>query len=231
LIYNLKFRGVLTRRFSRRLKPKAPFRCDRLTSEVGVVDPTNPVPGQFYRVVAQVDQHGKFSFTKTNAYSGNNGRAAILNNNGGANLFYTSGNAGNGGNPQPAGVIVGAGAQILTAANKPLRAPSNPASEVTGPRLTNDAGFLFGVTRRRNAQDGQPHTDSIEIIGAQDDRAEAHHALAPDLVAAPRQKNRHLPRPVKRRLQILLVDQTHQFKIGGAHGLRLAIHGGTRQLQ
>jgi hypothetical protein len=91
-----------------------------------VVDPTNPVPGQFYRVVAQVDQHGNFSFTKSNAYSGNNGRAAILNNNGRANLFYTSGNAGNGGNPQPAGVIVGAGAQILTDANKPLRAQMDP---------------------------------------------------------------------------------------------------------
>jgi hypothetical protein len=91
-----------------------------------VVDATNPVPGQFYRVVAQVDQHGEFSFTKTNAYSGNNGRAAILNNSAGADLFYTSGNAGNGGNPQPAGIIVGAGAQILTAANKPLRAQMDP---------------------------------------------------------------------------------------------------------
>jgi hypothetical protein len=91
-----------------------------------VVDPTNPVPGQVYRVVAQVDQHGKFTFTKTNAYSGNNGRAAILNNNAGANLLYTAGNAGNGGNPQPPGIIVGAGAQILTDANKPLRAQMDP---------------------------------------------------------------------------------------------------------
>jgi hypothetical protein len=39
-----------------------------------VVDPTNPVPGQTYRVVAQVDTKGKFRFTGTNAYSGNNGR-------------------------------------------------------------------------------------------------------------------------------------------------------------
>ena len=46
-----------------------------------VVDPTNPVPGSFSRVVAEVDAHGGFSFTKTNAYSGNNGRAAILNDN------------------------------------------------------------------------------------------------------------------------------------------------------
>jgi hypothetical protein len=43
-----------------------------------VVDSTNPVPGQSYRIVAQVDQHGKFTFTKTNAHSGNNGHAAIL---------------------------------------------------------------------------------------------------------------------------------------------------------
>ena len=45
----------------------------------GVVDPTNPVPGAYYRVVAQIDAHGKIRYTETNAYSGNNGRAAILN--------------------------------------------------------------------------------------------------------------------------------------------------------
>jgi hypothetical protein len=87
-----------------------------------VVDPTNPVPGSSFRVVAAVDEHGRFSFTKTNAYSGNNGRAAILNNKDGANVIYTVGNAGNGGNPQPNGIIVGAGAQILTAERKPLAA-------------------------------------------------------------------------------------------------------------
>ena len=87
----------------------------------GVVDPTNPVNEADFRVVAQVDGHGKFRFTKTNAYSGNNGRAAILNNTNGANILYTAGNAGNGANPQPNGVIIGAGAQILTAANKGAR--------------------------------------------------------------------------------------------------------------
>ena len=68
----------------------------------------------FYRAVALVDVHGNISFTKTNAYSGNNGRAAIYNDSNGASFFYTAGNAGNGGNPQPDGVIIGAGAQILT---------------------------------------------------------------------------------------------------------------------
>ena len=79
-----------------------------------IVDPTNPVPSQFSRAVAQVDQKGKFQFTKTNAYSGNNGRAAILNNSNWANLIYTAGNAGNGGDPQPDDVIIAAGAQVLS---------------------------------------------------------------------------------------------------------------------
>jgi hypothetical protein len=86
----------------------------------GVVDPTNPVNETDFRVVAQVDGHGKFRFTKTNAYSGNNGRAAILNNTNGANILYTAGNAGNGSNPQPNGVIIGAGAQFLAAQTKAL---------------------------------------------------------------------------------------------------------------
>jgi hypothetical protein len=81
-----------------------------------VVDPTDPVPGIYSRVVAAVDQKGQFTFTKTNAYSGNNGRAAILN----GNHIYTVGNAGNGGNPQPNGIIIGAGTQILTAEHKAL---------------------------------------------------------------------------------------------------------------
>jgi hypothetical protein len=94
----------------------------------GVVDPTNPVNEANFRVVAQVDGHGKFHFTKTNAYSGNNGRAAILNNLNGANVLYTAGNAGNGSNPQPDGVIIGAGAQILDAQTKALVAqdPGSP---------------------------------------------------------------------------------------------------------
>jgi hypothetical protein len=95
----------------------------------GVVDPTNPVPGQNFRVVGQVDSAGMFSFTKTNAYSGNNGRAAYLNDSGGSNVYYTAGNAGNGANPQPDGIIVGAGAQLVTPQNTPLRLqqPGQPA--------------------------------------------------------------------------------------------------------
>jgi hypothetical protein len=77
-----------------------------------VIDPTNP-DGQTpaYRAVARVGRDGAFRFTATNAYSGNNGRAAILNSD--ADVFYTAGNAGNGSNPQPDGIILGAGAQFI----------------------------------------------------------------------------------------------------------------------
>jgi hypothetical protein len=77
-----------------------------------VIDPTNP-DGQTpaYRAVARVGQDGAFRFTVTNAYSGNNGRAAILNSD--ADAFYTAGNAGNGNTPQPNGVVLGAGAQFV----------------------------------------------------------------------------------------------------------------------
>ena len=90
-------------------------------------DPTNPVTSNAYRAVAQVDRSGKFHFTETNAYSGNNGRAAILNSK--ANVLYTAGNAGNGGSPQPAGIILGAGAQIMTPSSLPESAqtPGTPA--------------------------------------------------------------------------------------------------------
>jgi hypothetical protein len=80
----------------------------------GVIDPTDPVGTSNYRAVAQIETLGSFHFTLTNAYSGDNGRAAILDNSAGANLFFTAGNAGNGNNPQPAGIILGAGAQIMT---------------------------------------------------------------------------------------------------------------------
>jgi len=94
----------------------------------GAVDPTNPVGENVYRAAAQVDRKGKFHFTETNAYSGNNGRATLLNNSNGADFFYTAGNAGNGSNPQPDGIILGAGAQIITAANEPesVQTPSIP---------------------------------------------------------------------------------------------------------
>jgi hypothetical protein len=94
----------------------------------GVIDPTNPVGENVYRAVATVDRSGKFTFTETNAYSGNNGRAVILNNSNGVEAFYTAGNAGNGANPQPNGVVLGAGTQFIdpTSAPESFQTPGTP---------------------------------------------------------------------------------------------------------
>ena len=66
----------------------------------GVVDPTNTdVAAPTYRTVAQLNlAKNTLTFTRTNAYSGNNGRAAVLAN----GMYYMVGNAGNSGsNPSP----------------------------------------------------------------------------------------------------------------------------------
>jgi hypothetical protein len=75
----------------------------------GVIDPTNPVGTAFAREVAHVDAYGNLTVTPTNAYSGNNGRAAILSN----SFYYTVGNSNNG-SGTPANVVGAAGAQLVT---------------------------------------------------------------------------------------------------------------------
>jgi hypothetical protein len=69
----------------------------------GVCDPTNPiisnivsdpvVPTAYYRAVAELDNDGHMSFTDGNAFSGDNGRAAIKGGNG---LYYMVGNDNDG---------------------------------------------------------------------------------------------------------------------------------------
>ena len=85
----------------------------------GAIDPTSADPDTTYREVAQLGANGRFQFTETNAYSGNNGRAALLNDSAGQDVYYTAGNAGNGANPEPATVVTGAGAQLITPSNLP----------------------------------------------------------------------------------------------------------------
>ena len=103
----------------------------------GVVDPSNPVPQSYYREVADMTSAGKLSYTQTNAYSGNNGRAAILD---GGN-YYTAGNAGNGNSPEPAGVILGAGDSLVT----PGATPGQP-----------DPYGSFNVTEMGNSKADPP---------------------------------------------------------------------------
>ena len=87
----------------------------------GEQDPTiSDTAGPTYRAVGQVNASGHFAFTETNAFSGDNGRGALLDPEDGPNgTIFAVGNAGNGANPEPPQVIDGAGSQILTPANAP----------------------------------------------------------------------------------------------------------------
>jgi hypothetical protein len=97
----------------------------------GEIDPTiSDSATPVYRAVAEVDAAGRFEFTETNAFSGDNGRAAILDpEDGPMGTIFAVGNAGNGASPEPAAVIDGAGSQILTPSHQP-EAVQNPGTPV-----------------------------------------------------------------------------------------------------
>jgi hypothetical protein len=81
----------------------------------GVLDPTiSDTANATYRAVGQVNAAGQLEFTETNAFSGDNPRAAVLDPK--DDTILAAGNAGNGANPEPPGVVSGAGAQLITPA-------------------------------------------------------------------------------------------------------------------
>ncbi len=88
-------------------------------NSIGEVDLTSADPDAYYRVVGELGENGTFHFTETSAFSGDNGRAAILNDEPGAGVFYAAGNAGNGANPEPPAVVTGAGAQLIQPSSLP----------------------------------------------------------------------------------------------------------------
>ena len=106
----------------------APNQLDVSNSNTpGVVDPTNPVVSQYYRAVAEVGADGRIQITAGNAYSGNNGRAAIKAN----WTYYLTGNDNNGGlsSSQLTGTQIGlnlitsTGAELLVPGQTPPLPP------------------------------------------------------------------------------------------------------------
>ena len=123
------------------------------SSAPGEVDPTNPVTSSYYRTVATLNSRGRFHFTETNAYTGDNGRAAIVADGDGSNpVIFMAGNAGNGnatfpgtsGTTQFSGVVLGAGAQAI--------APSLGSEAFQNPGSPTPVGS-FDVTQLGDKQD------------------------------------------------------------------------------
>jgi len=117
----------------------------------GIIEPGNPVTTTpTYREVAQFNYDGSLQVTTTNAYSGNNGRAAILASNG---EYYTVGNAGNGNGSEA--ITAAAGIQIVT--------PGQNATELTPG--TNPVGQFnitqYGYTADKTAKDNNFRGETI----------------------------------------------------------------------
>jgi hypothetical protein len=139
------------------VSPTAPNLIDVSASNTpGICDPTNPVASSlqnspstitaYYRAVAEVDGDGHLSVTDGNAYSGDNGRAAIRGSNG---IYYMVGNdnSGNIGKKQLALTIPGF--ELINATGAELRipgtaAPVPPAPPALGIDMIGRLEFLSG---------------------------------------------------------------------------------------
>lgn len=85
----------------------------------GVYDPTNPAGGSYFRAVLQIGGNGALQVTPTNAYSGNNGRAAMLAN----GQYYLAGNDNNG-SGTPANIVDSTGVEMATPGQSATTAPT-----------------------------------------------------------------------------------------------------------
>jgi hypothetical protein len=117
------------------VSPTAPNLIDVSNSNTpGVCDPTNPVissyvstpvvPTAYYRAVAEVDSNGNLNITDGNAYSGDNGRAAIKSGNG---LYYTAGNDNNGNLSKTQLTTTQIGIDLVSSTGAELRVPGELA--------------------------------------------------------------------------------------------------------
>jgi len=144
----------------------------------GVYDPTNPAGGSYFRAVAQVGANGAVQVTPTNAYSGNNGRAAILAN----GQYYMVGNSNNGAGT-PTNVTNATGVEIATPGQSQTTAPQqignfaitsviNPATGVlypTADKAGKDNNFrgltIFNNTLYVTKGSGSNGIDTVYQVG------------------------------------------------------------------
>ena len=135
------------------VSPTAPNLIDVSASNTpGVCDPTNPVissyvstpvvPTYYYRAVAEVDQDGKLGVTDGNAYSGDNGRAAMKGGNG---LFYMVGNDNSGNLSKSQLSSTQAGINLVNATGSELLVPGQVAP--VPPNITMIGRLQFGTDK------------------------------------------------------------------------------------
>ncbi|WP_051335712.1 hypothetical protein [Methylocapsa acidiphila] len=123
------------------------------------VDPTNPVALTYQRAIVQIrSDRAPPLVTSVNTYSGNNGRAAILNDSYGSDVYYTVGNAGNGSGTQPTIIVNNTGVQIAK--------PKTPDTIVVGalqgtPGAATGYQYGYSVTQNGYAADKSGKDDNF----------------------------------------------------------------------
>ena len=125
----------------------------------GHIDPTNTdTQTPTNRSVVQVNANGTVEVTNTNAYSGNNGRAAILANNVNGTSqseYFLAGNAGNGSGTPPTDIVNNTGVQLIAPGS------SNPETTVVGVQQGtpgSKTGFQYGFSvTQTNPATGMPY--------------------------------------------------------------------------
>ena len=111
----------------------------------GIIEPGNTdTATAAYRAVAQVNQAGNIQVTTTNAYNGNNPRAAILDNTTGQ--YYVAGNAGNGNGS--AATTAATGVQIVTPGTNAT--PSTPGTTQAATYSITENGYAADKTAKDN---------------------------------------------------------------------------------
>lgn len=133
--------------------PTAPNELDVSNSNTpGVVDPTNPVVSQYYRAVAEVDADGNITYTNGNAYSGNNGRAAIKAN----GTYYLTGNNNNGGLSTSQLTSTQVGVNLITSTGAELLVPGQ------APPVPPDINMIgdFSITQVGYTKPDKPGKDN-----------------------------------------------------------------------
>jgi hypothetical protein len=118
----------------------APNTLDESNSNTPLVpDTTNPdQTGPFNRVAADLNANGQWTFTLGNAFSGDNGRAAVLNN--ATNTFYEAGNSNSGTTSDQNPITLSGGAQGLAESS------DSEADQGLGSPVTRLGNFTFKST-------------------------------------------------------------------------------------
>ncbi|HLY08458.1 MAG TPA: hypothetical protein VKW04_04030 [Planctomycetota bacterium] len=123
----------------------------------GHLDPTNPVALSFSRAVALIPAQTLSSavqVTPVHAYSGNNGRSAILDSAG--NQLFMAGNAGNGGSPEPIAIVTNTGVQMVAPGGGPESTVVGTQQGTPGAANGFQFGFavqLLGLTADKSGKD------------------------------------------------------------------------------